>query len=133
MPRPKTWKLRRLDRFGRTHKKPVCLHVDIRDFTDCAVFPFLLMAANPDLSARDLHDVLAGLDDYQWRSETWLETRRWMCVDAGVLPPSEDGLDGRAREIMRNQPRISSRRMMKLLRSNGIIRPLDWVYRSRNR
>jgi hypothetical protein len=133
VPRPKTWKLKTApDRYGRSVTKTVNLHIDISAFTDCAVFPFLVMTANPHLSARDIQDVLQSFD-WQWRSETWIKTRRWMCkpVDRTALQPSADGLDERARCIMRDNPRLSARKLVKLLGSEGIVRPIEWVYRSR--
>jgi hypothetical protein len=113
--------------------KKVNIRVDVSGFTDCAVFPYLVMAANPDLSARDIQDVLQSVGAHQWRSETWIRTRRWMCkpADARALQPSADGLDERARCIMRDNPRLSARKLMKLLATHGIVRPIEWVYRSR--
>ena len=131
MPRPKTWKLESRDSRGRRLTKAVSLRVDLSDFKDCAVFPYLLMAANPGLSTRDLQDVLSSLGDHQWRSETWLKTRRWMVSDPAPLKPSADGLDERARSVMSDHPRMSSRKMAALLKSQGIPRPPQWVYRSR--
>jgi hypothetical protein len=133
VPRPKTWKLKTVpDRYGRSHTKAVNIRVDISAFTECAVFPYLVMAANPHLSAPEIQDVLRSFGDFQWRSETWIKTRRWMFTVGEPLAPSADGLDERAHRIMRNNPRQSARRLVMLLQSNGINRPLDWVYRSRN-
>jgi predicted aconitase len=111
----------------------VNIRADISGFTDCAVFPYLVMAANPHLSAREIQDVLQSFGERQWRSETWIRTRRWMCKPADTTPlqPSADGLDERARRIMRDNPRMSSRKLGKLLGSSGIMRPVEWVYRSR--
>jgi len=134
MPRPKTWKLKLApNRYGRSVTKKVNIRVDVSGFSDCAGFAFLVMAANPHLSASEIQDVLQSFGDTQWRSETWIRTRRWMFkpADATPLQPSADGCDERARCIMRDNPRLSSRRMVKLLGSNGIIRPVGWVYRSR--
>jgi hypothetical protein len=132
MPRPKTWKLKTKDRHGHLQTKTVNLRVDIAAFEDCAVFPYLLMAANPHLSAPELQDVLASIGDHQWRSTTWIKTRRYMCdVDPNPLQPSDDGQDERARRIMRDHPRLAARKMAALLKSKGINRPVSWVYRSR--
>jgi hypothetical protein len=91
------------------------------------------MAANPHLSAPDIHDVLQSFGEHQWRSETWIKTRRWMCAppDTTPLQPSADGHDERAKRVMRDSPRLSARKVVNLLRSNGIVRPVEWVYRSR--
>ena len=132
MPRPKTWKLKTTDSHGRSVTKTVNVRVDISGFKDCAVFPYLVMAANPDLSTRDLQDVLSSFGEHQWRSETWIKTRRWMCsVDPTQLQPSADGLDEQARRVMRQNPRMSSRKMAALLKSLGIKRTAHFVYRSR--
>ena len=132
MPRPKTWKLKATDSYGRPVTKTVNIRVDISGFKDCAIFPYLVMAANPHLSTRDLQDVMSSFGDHQWRSETWIKTRRWMCsVDPTPLHPSADGLDERARRIMRNHPRMSAPKMAALLKSEGIRRTPHWVYRSR--
>lgn len=112
--------------------KTVNIRVDLSGFKDCAVFPYLVMAANPHLSARELQDVVSSFGDHQWRSETWLKTRRWMCsVDPTPLKPSADGLDERARRIMQGHPRLSSPKMAALLKADGISRTPHWVYRSR--
>jgi len=132
MPRPKTWKLKATDSHGRYVTKTVNIRVDISGFKDCAIFPYLVMAANPHLSTRDLQDVVSSFGDHQWRSETWIKTRRWMCsVDPTPLQPSADGLDEHARRIMRNHARLSSKKMAALLKSEGILRTPHWVYRSR--
>jgi hypothetical protein len=110
----------------------VNIRVDLSGFKDCAIFPYLVMAANPHLSTRELQDVASSFGDHQWRSETWIKTRRWMCsVDPTPLQPSADGLDEHARRIMRHNPRLSSSKMVALLKSKGIRRTPQWVYRSR--
>jgi hypothetical protein len=134
MPRPKTWKLKTApDKYGRSVTKKVTTQVDVSAFTECAIFPYLVMAANPHLSAPDIQDVLASFGAHQWRSETWIKTRRWMCnpPEDAALQPSTDGLDGRARHIMKEHSRWSARKLVKLLLDNGIVRPIEWVYRSR--
>jgi hypothetical protein len=133
MPRPKTWKLKLApNRYGRSVTKKVNIRIDVSRFTECAGFAFLVMAANPHLSATEIQHVLQSFGETQWRSETWIKKRRWMFnADSTPLQPSADGLDERAGQIMRNNPRLAARKMTALLRANGIPRPPHWVYRSR--
>jgi hypothetical protein len=132
MPRPKTWKLKTTDSHGRAVTKTVNIQLDLAGFKDCAVFPYLLMAANPHLSTRDIQDVASSFGDHQWRSETWIKTRRWMCsVDPTPVQESADGLDEQAQRILQKNPRMSARRIAAVLEANGILRTLQWVYRSR--
>jgi hypothetical protein len=42
-----------------------------------------------------------------------------------------DGLDEKARKIMEENPRLSSRQMVYLLRENGIRRSREWVRKNR--
>jgi hypothetical protein len=130
VPRPKTWKLRTVDRYGRSRVKTVNIRLDISDFTDCAVFAYLLMAANPQLSTREISDILDTFD-WQCRSQSWVSKRLWMTEPPKLLEPSADGLDEQAAAIMRNNPRLSSRKLSALLRSQGVQRTPQWVYRSR--
>ena len=133
MPRPKTWKLTARNRHGRAVVKRVNIRLDISGFTDCAGFVYLVMAANPHLSAKDVQDVLVSVGERQWRSETWIRSRRWMYEPGRNVPvASADGLDERARQLLRDNPRLGARKMAALLRSRGIPRTPDWVFRSRN-
>lgn len=128
-----TWKLTldKQDRYGRKQVRTVNLFIDIRDFTDKAIFPYLLMAANPLLSAADIAEVLPEVDEHLWRSQSWISKRLWMCRDVQATKPNADGLDEKAHRIMAGNPRLSHRKMAYALRQHGISRSPDWVRRHR--
>jgi hypothetical protein len=130
MPRRKTWKLHLTDQWNRPTVKTVHLHLDAAAFKDSAIFPYLIMAANPTLSAPEIERVLDSVGALQHRSLTWIRTRRWMC-HATVQQQPRDGQDDRALAIVAAHPRKSARQLRLMLRRAGIWRSLDWLYRSR--
>lgn len=118
------------DRYGRERVRTVSLTIDIRDFKDKAVFPWLVMAANPHLSMRDIQVVLANVSEQHERSLGWLSRRRWMIHGKGKRGgrANADGQDERARAIMAANPKLSNRQMARLLREDyGIRRGPEWV------
>lgn len=118
------------DKYGRERVRTINLAIDIRDFKDKAVFPWLLMAANPHLSMRDIQSVLANLGEQHERSLGWLSRRRWMIHGKGKrgVKANADGQDGKARAIMAENPKLSNRQMAQLLRDEyGIRRGPEWV------
>lgn len=126
-----TWKLTlaKPDRYGRKQVRTVNLAIDIRDFKDKAGFVWLLMAANPDLSIRNLQEVLEAVDEKHMRPLGWLSRRRWLFHGTGTShgKGNRDGLDGRAYRIMRENRGVSSRKMSRILLAAGIRRSRDWV------
>jgi hypothetical protein len=131
----KTWKLTYgdLDRYGRKQIRTVNLTLDIRDFKDHAGFAYLLMAANPDLSVRDIQEVLSNVGKQHERPAGWISRRRWLFHGTGTSgrKPNADGQDERARQIMAENPRLSSRQTVYLLRKYRIRRDKNWVIKNR--
>jgi hypothetical protein len=132
---PETWALTldEPDRYGREVVRTVNLTIDIRDFRDKAGFPYLLMAANPHLSVRNIQEVLANVDERLERPVGWISRRRWLFHGEGKAggKPNADGLDEKAYAIMADNPRMSNRQIAYLLRQNGIPRSREWVRKHR--
>jgi hypothetical protein len=132
----KTWELTydEPDRYGRKRVRTVNRTIDIADFKDRAGFAYLLMAANPQLSVRDTQEVLANIGEQHERPVGWISRRRWLFHGPGVSgrKPNADGLDDKARQIMAENPRLSSRQMVYLLRKQGIRRSREWVRQNRD-
>ncbi len=132
---PETWTLTlgEPDRYGREQVRTVNLMVDIRDFKDRAGFAWLVIAANPHLSVRNIQEVLANVGKQHERPLGWISRHRWLFFGKGNTgaKPNEDGLDEKARKIMEENPRISSRHTVRLLRENGIRRSHEWVRKNR--
>ena len=131
----KTWTLTlEPDRYGREQVRTISLTIDdISVFKDRAVFPWLLMAANPNLSQRDTQAVLSAVGEQHDRPVGWISRRRWMIHGKGKSGARRnvDGLDEKARTIMEENPRLSNRQMVHLLRENGVPRSREWVRRNR--
>jgi hypothetical protein len=132
----KTWKLTydEPDRYGHKQVRTVNRTIDIADFTERAGFAWLLMAANPDLSVRDLQEVLLSVGEQHKRSAGWLSRRRWIFHGKGKAgrKANADGMDARARQIMAENPDLSSRQMVYLLRKTySIHRTKNWVIQNR--
>lgn len=121
------------DRYGREQVRTVNLTIDIRDFKDKAGFAWLLMAANPQLSVRDLQEVLANVGKQHERPRGWISRRHWLFH--GPQKPgarrNADGMDEKASQIMAENPRLSNRQMTHLLREHGIRRSPEWVRKHR--
>lgn len=133
---PDTWTLTlEPDRYGRERVRTVNLLIDIREFKDRAGFAWLVIAANPHLSFREIQEVLANVGEQHERPLGWITRRRWLFHDGGKVgaKPNPDGLDERARKIMAENPRLSNRQMAARLRKSGIRRGKDWVRRNRVR
>jgi len=131
----KTWKLTydEPDRYGHERVRTVNRIIDIADFKDRAGFAYLLMAANPQLSVRDTQEVLANIGEQHERPAGWISRRRWLFHGRGESgrKPNADGLDGKALRIMGDNPRLSSRQLVYLLKQHGINRSREWVRKHR--
>jgi hypothetical protein len=107
--------------------------IDIADFKDRAGFAYLLMAANPQLTVRDTQAVLSNVGEQHERPAGWISRRRWLFHGLGKtgMKPNADGQDERARLLMVENPHLSSRQTVYLLREHGIRRDKTWVLKNR--
>lgn len=131
---PDTWTLTlEPDRYGRERTRTVNLTIDIRDFKDRAGFAWLVMAANPHLSVREIQDVLETVGDEHRRPVGWISRRRWLFHGKGKpgMKRNRDCLDERARKIMADNPHSSCRQLAYKLREKGINRSPEWVRQNR--
>ncbi len=76
--------------------------IDAREFKGRAGMPWLIMAANVNLSITQLLEVMAHYGVYRTRS--WVDRRRWMFFDAAYVRQSgatadADGQQSRAYQI----------------------------------
>ena len=127
-------KLTLTDSRGREKTRTVNATIDIRDFKDKAGFAYLVIAANPHLSLRDIQEVLASVGEQHERPFGWIRRRRWMFHDprSGVgQKPNADGKDEKARKIIAANPHMSARQLVYLLKQHGIIRSREWVRKNR--
>jgi hypothetical protein len=133
MPESWTLTLGEPDRCSREQTRTVNLTIDIRDFRDKAGFAYLVMAANPHLSVRDIQEVLAAVGEQHERPVGWISRRRWLFHGTGKTGPKRntDGKDETALRIMEENPRLSSRQTVHLLRKNDIGRSREWVRQNR--
>jgi len=117
----------------------VNLVVDARDLVGLAGFPWIVMAANPQLSNDKLSWFLAtcGIEDVE-RSEGWIQRRRWMFRrksqhphNTGGRPRDGDRNEARILQIMRDNPNLSARQLSRLLKERGCDRSREWVRQHR--
>lgn len=96
--------------------------------------PWLIMAANVQLSINDLLEVMAAYG-YE-RTRSWVSRRRWIFFAADYVRNAgrgrdADGQEARAFRIMDEHPHVSAREMARILRERGIRRSKDWVLKNR--
>jgi hypothetical protein len=108
--------------------------IDAREFKGRARMPWLIMAANVNLSINDLLDVMAHYG-YE-RTRSWVSRRRWIFFDPDYVRQSggqadSDGLQARAYRLMDAHPNVSAREMVRILGNAGIKRGKDWVLKHR--
>ncbi len=121
---------------GHEVLRPVNYALDARDFKDTPGYAWLIIAANPDLSAAEIQKVLMHAGPQHMRSASWIRRHRWLFAQPGTVQPrgpkrNVDGLDERAFKMIAENPRLSSRQLAGLLRKNGIPRCPEWVRRHR--
>lgn len=110
--------------------------IDIRNYKGRAGMPWLIMAANVQLSVTELLEVMAAYG--YTRTRSWVSRRRWIFFDAGYVRSAgavrnADGQEGLAHRIMAQHPHVSARELARILRENGIRRGKDWVLKNRVR
>lgn len=126
------------DRFGRTRKKTVNHVTNIKDFENTPGYAWLVIAANPQLSAHDIREVLRQTGAQHLRSQSWINRHRWLfrVADADVERGpgrNADGLEGRALAVIAENISLSSRQLAGLMRANGVARSPEWVRQNRVR
>jgi hypothetical protein len=106
---------------------------DARNVVGLAGYPWIIMAANPQLSNVLIERYLeqCGIDGVE-RSRSWIQRRRWMFrrVPQGNAkgPRADiDGNEARALRIMREHPKLSAPQLSYLLEEHGIKRGATWV------
>ena len=128
------------DGHGKQVSRDVHMTLNAADFRGTPIYPWLVVAANPHLSASDIWlflmlEAQAGLTGVG-RSLSWIRRKRWMSqlpgtVNARGRKPNEDGKDETALAMMQAHPDVSARALVRLLAENGISRGKDWVWRNR--
>lgn len=119
----------------------VNLVADARDVIGLAGFPWVIIAANPQLSNYKLWWFLltCGIDGVE-RPSSWIQRKRFMFRRASQHPHNAQGRPrardhARAVEIMKatlkDNPTISARQIVRVLKERGIKRNKDWVQKNR--
>jgi len=114
---------------GKEQVREVNPIIDVRDFVGTPGYALLLVAANTALS---VSDVLRFFDiDCVGRSRSWIQRRRWLFQQPGtvnaIAKPDRDGNENRAVYIMGQNPTLSVRQLVVLLKEHGISRGREWV------
>jgi hypothetical protein len=122
---------------GKVHPVEVTLVADARDVVGLAGFPWIVLAANPQLSNDKISWFLAtcGIEGVE-RSDGWIQRRRWMFRRLSQHPHATAGRPRerdhtRAVEIMKANPTVSARQLVRALKERGIKRSKTWVLRNR--
>ena len=132
--------MRFIDGHGREATRTVKLTINIEDYRGLAGYPVLVLAANPHLSIASVSrilDLASITTPGAYRPESWLRRRRkWYFLPQGAVgvggrKSNADGQDGRAFKIMGENSRLSSRKLVALLQTNGIVRSREWVRSAR--
>lgn len=109
--------------------------LDARDFLGTAVYPWLVIAANQHLSAPELELFLTRQSHATpgtARSLSWIKRRRWMAQPPGTSNVgNRDWNHARALQIMAENPKLSVRGLVLVLKDRGITRSREWVRRHR--
>jgi hypothetical protein len=126
----------RLDHHGHKYVRQINHVLNTEDFTKTPGYSWLLIAANPQLSAADLQLALRSVGKQHNRSESWIRRHRWMFSDPKKIQArgpkrNADGLDDRAFRFMADNVNLSSNQLAGLLRKNGIPRSREWVRQNR--
>jgi hypothetical protein len=113
------------------------LDINAADFKGRAGMPWLIMAANTNLSINDLQSLMAAYGYIRTRS--WISRRRWIFFDPeyvrnmGGGVSDKDGQQARAYQIMDANRNVSARMLVRILKDHGIKRGTDWVLKHRVR
>jgi hypothetical protein len=121
---------------GKEVTRDVHMALNAADCRGTPIYPWLVIAANPHLSAPDIlrffeleaERGLAGIR----RPLSWIRRKRWMAqfpdhINMSGPRPDDDAQYRRAVAIMRANPTMSARALARLLKENGVDRGKDWV------
>jgi hypothetical protein len=126
-----TWTLQ-IERRGKMVDRTVNLSIDIRDFVGKAGFAWLLMAANPQLSVREIQEVLANVGAEHERPIGWISRRRWMFHGTGKPGYQVDPQQAAdAQTIMDANPTASNRQLAAMFRAAGLSFSRDYARKHR--
>jgi hypothetical protein len=105
--------------------------IDVGDFVGTPGYALLVLAANANhLSAPEIDRFLQRQE--VGRSLTYLKRRRWLFQQPGAdNAANRDRNEARAVRIMHENPELSLRNLVVLLKEHGIIRSREWVRRHR--
>jgi hypothetical protein len=122
---------------GKIYPVEVNLVADARDVVGLAGFPWIVIAANPQLSNDKISWFLStcGIDGVE-RSSGWIQRHRGMFrrvrqQPAGGCKEDADGNYARAVRIMREYPTESARHLVYILKEHQIKRSREWVRQHR--
>jgi hypothetical protein len=127
------------DGWGHTVERDVGLSIDVEKFRGTPGYALLVVAANTNLSVGDIERyltyIVGGPDE---RSTSWIQRRRWLFQQPGTDNSAKngraangDGQAARAGKIMRANPNLSVRGLVRLLGECGIERGREWVRQHR--
>lgn len=122
------------DGHGREVVREVHLVVNVEDLRGTAMYPWLVVAANPRMSAGDIERFLdlQSIDTPAvFRSLSWIKRRQWMARPPGSYRRNRDGRDEIATRIMAENPCVSIRTLVLKLKERGIKRGREWVRQHR--
>ena len=127
------------DDHGNPIEREVHQLIDARHFLGTALYPYLIMAANPQLRAIDIWEWLYVQSKHTPGAErppSWIRKRRWMMQKPGArlrpgVKADADGMTARALEFMANNPELSLRDIVRQLKRSGIRRSREWCRRNR--
>jgi hypothetical protein len=122
---------------GKRKTVDVNLVADARNVVGLAGYPWLIMAANPQLSNVLIERYLGncGIDGAE-RSLSWIQRHRWMfrTVEPGNAKgprPDADGNYARALQIMWDHPTVSNCKLVHILKEHRIKRSREWIRKHR--
>ena len=126
------------DGHGRPRVRKINHVVNMQDFKATPGYAWLVIAANPHLSATDIQALLTHAGEQHWRSTSWIGRHRWLFRKSGETAASgpkvnRDGRDADALSFIAENATHSSRQLSAMLRKVGIKRGAEWVRQHRVR
>lgn len=121
------------NRRGKEETRVINQAINIGDFRGTPGYSMLVVAANTNLSARDIEMFLSAEArelPLVKRTQSWIKRRRWLFQPPGTSNykalSDQDGNRARACAIMAENPTLSTRDLSRLLTEHGIKRSPEW-------